>query len=172
MLGLIHVAHFIIFSPMFSQKLHVFPPVPGAELPQRALHLSRGGHQLDVAAATSSMTGRSGFDDPEVCVIQIEGLADWRFRTEVQLGSEGLQAFEMRNSKEIEAGFNGQIHSSAFNHSLNDANIWPRKTKAARIPNGVLRTSWRQCLLQRPTSVPSWDCASLCDAMSHDSLLS
>ena len=106
MLGLIHVAHFIIFSAMFSQELRVFSPVPGAELPQRALDLSRGCHQLDIAAATSSMTGRSGFDDPEVCVIQIEGLADRRFRTEVQLRSEGLQAFEMRNSKEIEEGFN------------------------------------------------------------------
>ena len=160
MLGLIHVAHFIIFSPMFSQKLHVFPPVPGAELPQGSLHLSRGGHQLDIAAATSPMTGRSGFDDPEVCMIQIEGLADRRFRTEVQLGSEMSQAFRMGNSNETEAGFNGQIHSSAFNHSLKDANIWPQKTKAARIPSGVLRTSWRQCLLQRPTSVPSWVCAS------------
>ena len=161
-----------MLHPMFSQELHVFPPVPGAELPQGSLHLSRGGHQLDIAAATSSVTGRGRFDDPEVCVIQIEGLAERRFRTEVQLGSEGLQAFEMRNSNEMEAGFNGQIHSSAFNHSLKDANIWPQKTKAARIPNGVLRTSWRQCLLQRPTSVPSWDCNSLCDAISHDSLLS
>ena len=146
--------------------------MPATKLPQGSLHLSRGGHQLDIAAATSAMTGRSGFDDPEVCVIQIEGLADRRFRTEVQLGTEVQQAFEMRNSMEIEAGFNGQIHSSAFNHSLKDANIWPQKTKAARIPNGVLRTSWRQCLLQRPTSVPSWDCNSLCDAISHDSLLS
>ena len=145
---------------MFSAELHVFPAVPGAKLPQRALHLSRGGHQLDIAAATSPMTGRSGFDDPEVCMIQIEGLADGRFRTEVQLGSERLQAFEMRNSNEMEAGFNGQIHSSAFNHSLKDANTWPQKTKAARIPNGVLRTSWRQCLPQRPTSVPSWVCDS------------
>ena len=42
-----------------------------------------------------------------------------------------------------EAGFNGQIRSSlsAFNHSPKDANTWPQKTKAARIPNGVLRTS-------------------------------
>ena len=146
--------------------------MPAAKLPHRALHLSRGGHQLDVAAATSSMTGRGRFDDPEVCVIQIEGLANRRFRTEVQLGTEVQQAFEMRNSMEIEAGFNGQIHSSAFNHSLKDANTSPQKTKAARIPNGVLRTSWRQCLLQRPTSVPSWVCASFCDVISHDSLLS
>ena len=146
--------------------------MPAAKLPHRALHLSRGGHQLDVAAATSPMTGRGGFDDPEVCVIQIEGLADRRFRTEVQLGSEMSQAFRMGTSNETEVGFNGQIHSSAFNHSLKDANIWPQKTRAARIPNGVLRTSWRQCLLQRPTSVPSWDCNSLCDAISHDSLLS
>ena len=141
-------------------------------MPQRALHLSRGGHQLDIAAATSSVTGCGGFDDPEVCVIQIEGLADRRFRTEVQLGSELQHAFEMRISNEMEAGFNRQTHSSAFNHSLKDANTWPQKTKAARIPNGVLRTSWRQCLLQRPTSVPSWDCDSLYDVMSHDSLLS
>ena len=48
--------------------------------------------------------------------------------------------------------------TSAFNHSPKDANTWPRKTEAARIPSGVLRTSWRQRLLQRPTSVPSWVC--------------
>ena len=68
--------------------------VPGAELPQGSLHLSRGGHQLDVAAATSSVTGCGRFNDPEIRMIQIEGLADRRFATEVQqLESEMQQAF-------------------------------------------------------------------------------
>ena len=58
--------------------------VPGAELPQGSLHLSRGGHQLDVAAATSSVTGCGRSNDPEIRMIQIEGLADRRFATEVQ----------------------------------------------------------------------------------------
>ena len=40
----------------------------------------------------------------------------------------------------------------------------PQKTKAARIPSGVLRTSWRQRLLQRPASVPSLG-LRLCDVM-------
>ena len=56
---------------------------PGAELPQGALHLGRGGHQLDVAAATSSVTGCGRFNDPEIRMIQIEGLADQRFATEI-----------------------------------------------------------------------------------------
>ena len=60
------------------------------------------------------MTGCGRFDDPELCMIQIEGLADRRFRTEVQLGSERLQAFRMGNSNEIEPVLmdkSTQVHS-------------------------------------------------------------
>lgn len=87
MLGSNHVVSFPKNSVFFHH-------VPGAELPQGSLHLSRGGHQLDVAAATSSVTGCGGSNDPEIRMIQIEGLADRRFRTEVeQLESEMQQAF-------------------------------------------------------------------------------
>ena len=59
-------SHFLLSFPKNSMFSH---HVPGAELPQRSLHLSRGCHQLDVAAATSSVTGRGGFNNPKVCVI-------------------------------------------------------------------------------------------------------
>ena len=55
--------------------------------------------------------------------------------------------------------------TSAFNHSPKDANTWPRKTEAARIPSGVLRTSWRQ----RPSTKTNLAGAQLglrlCDVM-------
>ena len=74
------LSHFLPSLPKNSMFSH---HVPGAGLPQGSLHLSRGGHQLDVAAATSSVTGCGRFNDPEIRMIQIEGLADRRFATEI-----------------------------------------------------------------------------------------
>jgi hypothetical protein len=81
------------------------------------------------------------------------------------------QAFGMRNSNKIEMELSVVVY--AFHRfkfvpcSATDTTEmmpWPQKTKAARIPSGVLRTSWRQRLLQRPTSVPSLG-LRLCDVM-------
>jgi len=81
------------------------------------------------------------------------------------------QAFGMRNSNKIEMELSVVVY--AFHRfkfvpcSATDTTEmmpWPQKTKAARIPSGVLRTSWRQRLLQRPTSVPSLG-LRVCDVM-------
>ena len=104
------LSHFLPSFPKNSMFSHY---VPGAELPQGSLHLSRGCHQLDVAAATSSVAGCGRSNDPEVCVIKIEGLADRRFRTEVQqVESEMQQAFGIWGIW-TKWNWNYQLHQSA-----------------------------------------------------------
>ena len=65
----------------FRQISHFFPIKTGrgsppfqAELPQRSLHLSRGGHQFHIAAATTTVPSGGGANQPEIRVVQIEGL--------------------------------------------------------------------------------------------------